>query len=92
MSAVALLTAEQIEDLLERAVSKALARGAGPEAISTADAARIAGRSPKTVRAWVSSGALPSSRRGRSIVIRREDLERFLAGVSPDGIVASLRG
>jgi excisionase family DNA binding protein len=91
---VVVLTPEQLEDLVERAIGRALARGGGPAVLTTAQAAEVAGRSEKTVRGWVTSGALKASRRGRTIAIRREDLDRFLAGTAPDGgaLVASLTG
>jgi hypothetical protein len=77
---VAVLTAEELEALVERAVRRALALAAGREGLSSGDAARIARRSPKTIRRWVASGRLRASRRDRQIVIQRAELEAFLAG------------
>lgn len=42
------------------------------------EAAQIARTSPSTVRHWIRSGRLPSSRPGRRRLIAAEDLERFI--------------
>ena len=79
---VAVLTPEQLEHLVERAVERAVARVGrpAPEAMTSAQAAELAGVTPKTVRTWVESGVLRAQRRGRRIVILRRDLEAHLAG------------
>lgn len=92
MNAVALLSQEQLAALLEQAAERgaerALARG-GRAVLTTADAARLAGRSEKTVRAWIEAGDLPAQKRGRSWAIRRQDLDAYLAGGgSPQGVTA----
>jgi excisionase family DNA binding protein len=85
MGAVAILTDEQLQNLLEKAAEKgaerALARG-GPAVLSTEQAADLAGVKAKTIREWISSG-LPAGRRGRLRTIRRADLEKWLAGERP---------
>jgi hypothetical protein len=77
---VALLTSEELETLLERAVCRALQLASGSEYISTEEASRIAKRNIKTVRRWIGTRQLRASRRGRSLVILRADLEAFLGG------------
>jgi excisionase family DNA binding protein len=87
MGAVAIMTDEQLQALLTEAAKKgaelALAAG-GPQTLSTEQAAAIANVSPKTVREWISSGALPAGRRGQRRTIQRADLDRYLAG-RPEG-------
>lgn len=95
--ALAVLTVEQLEALLERAAARgaerALAsRGSGGDVLSTDQAADVAGVSAKTIRAWISEG-LPAGRRGRLRTILRPDLERWLAGErEPNRAGAILRG
>ncbi len=87
MTAVAVLTQEQLADLLEQAAERgaerALARGT-LGILSTADAARLANRAEKTVRVWCESGELPATKRGRAWAIRRQDLDAYLAGGGSD--------
>ncbi len=88
MTAVAVLSPEQLADLLEQAAEKGARRAlehSAPSVLSTEEAARYATAaghrvSAKTVREWISSGALPAGRRGARRTIRREDLDRYLAG------------
>src|SRR3954454_1633324 len=42
-------------------------------------AAALVGRPPETVRRWVWSGRLPARRRGRRLVMAREDVEAIAA-------------
>jgi excisionase family DNA binding protein len=42
-------------------------------------AARLAGRTPETIRRWVWSGRLKAHKRGNKLVVQRSDVER-LAG------------
>ena len=62
----------------------ALAARPGPaaELITLAEAARLAGVHPATVRSWCARGDLPSLRHGprREIRVRRDDLQRLLDG------------
>ena len=51
--------------------------------LTTEQAASLAGVTPKTVRTWLATGALPASRRGRRLMVRRSDLETYLAGDRP---------
>jgi excisionase family DNA binding protein len=85
---VVVLTPEQLEDLVERAIARALDRGPARTAgewLSTEEAAEAEGVSPKTVRSWVAAG-LPAQRRGRRLVISRAILASWRAGtsVTPD--------
>ena len=38
-------------------------------------AAKVAGRTPETIRRWVWAGRLPARKRGNRLVVRRGDLE-----------------
>jgi excisionase family DNA binding protein len=49
------------------------------EYLSVAEAARVAGVSTKTVRAWLRDGRLTPHHAGRGFRVIREDLIRFLA-------------
>jgi excisionase family DNA binding protein len=82
--AVAVLTEEDLERIIERAVGKALAQAAVTDVLSTADAARYAQRSEDTIRRWIDEG-LPAQKRGRSWAIKKADLDRFLAGPPKEG-------
>lgn len=84
----ALLTDDELEALLERAVHRALAVLKSTEALSTAEAARVAHRSPKTIRQWITSGRLRAFRRGRQLLIMRLDLDALLVG-RPEGTSAA---
>lgn len=76
--------------MIERAVRRALVLRDSTDDLSTADAARLARRSPKTVRRWITSGALRAQRRGRALVIRRPVLEAFLAGTEEGASSAAI--
>lgn len=87
MTPVAVLTTEQLSELLEQAAergaARALASAYGGDVLTTAQAARLAGVTRKTVNTWISEGRLAAGRRGAGKgrrAIRREDLDRFLAG------------
>jgi excisionase family DNA binding protein len=51
--------------------------------LSTKTAARHAGVSEPSIRAWVASGQLRAIRAGRVIKVRRSDLDAFLARSAP---------
>jgi excisionase family DNA binding protein len=93
-AAVAVVSPGELLALVRQAVREELDRREGGATLSTEDAASIAKRDPKTIRRWLASGELPSTKRGRVHRIRREDLDRFLAGgradAAVDRIVASL--
>jgi excisionase family DNA binding protein len=71
-----------------------------PEAewLSTADVARELGVKVETVRAYVKNHKLKASRVERAIRVHRDDLRRFLAGVSGEqeekvlALASKLRG
>lgn len=93
--AALVLTEEEVRALVREELHRALAdlrRATVPDAMSTEQAAELAGVTPKTVRAWVEAGALRSSRRGRRIVIQRADLDAYLSGTAPRaaGLLSSL--
>ena len=87
--AVALLTAEQLSELLERAAEsgarkalEATSRARGDvEDLDTSAAAELAGVSPDTIRDWIRRRGLPAHRPegAREHRIRRRDLTEFLA-------------
>lgn len=94
MSALIGIDRAELLALLRQAVREELDRREGGSTLSTDEVAAIANRDPKTVRRWLASGELPSTKRGRVHRIRRDDLDRFLAGgsndLAVDRIVASL--
>src|SRR5438128_6506439 len=47
--------------------------------LSVAEAARMAGVRPPTVRSWIDRGHLPGHRAGRLFRVRLDQLEEFLA-------------
>ena len=53
---------------------------ANDEYISTADAAEIARVAPSTIRRWVRARQLAKHGTGPRVRIRRDELERYLAG------------
>jgi excisionase family DNA binding protein len=75
--------ARVVEETVRRVVREELQAGAGSDVLSTEQAAAVAGVSSKTVRAWINEGRLQAGRRGRLRTVRREDLDRFLAGEAP---------
>jgi len=85
--AVALLSEDDLERIIVRAVGKALAQSAIPDVLSTTDAARYAQRSEDTIRRWIEEG-LTAQKRGRSWAIKKVDLDRFLAGTPKEGASA----
>lgn len=46
--------------------------------LSLSDAARLVGRSSRSMRRWISQGRLSAVRRGRSVWIRESDLKHAL--------------
>ena len=93
---VVVLTPEQLQDLVERAITRALARAPGEpvgDVLTTEQAAELAGVTPKTVRTWIAEG-LPARRHRRRLVIRRADLDAWRSGQAPEAatILGSLTG
>ena len=88
-------TADDIRAIVREEVRAAL-KAAGPEVLSTEQAAELAGVTAKTVRTWIEEGKLAAGHRGRLRAVRREDLMRFLAGEpgnSPAGrVMARIQG
>jgi excisionase family DNA binding protein len=74
--ALAALAPIIVECLAERG---AQAPDAAPRWLTTDQCAERARRSPKTVRQWVASKALPATRRGRAWRVSSADLEAFLS-------------
>ena len=72
---VAVLTEEQLEHLVERAVERAVARVGRPapaseELLTLPEAARRLGVSPRTVQRWVAMGQMDAIRVGASRRVR----------------------
>ena len=87
-SPLALVVAELVRVVREEAraaVREELAAQAAREApetegwLSTADVARRLGRSPKTIRYWVSRRGLPARKRLGSWWVRQRDLDSFIS-------------
>lgn len=91
MTPLAILTPEQLEDLVERAVARALDRGpARPpdELLTTEQAATEAGVAPKTIRRRIRTGELRAERVGSRWRIRRSALSG--TGRTSAGILSTL--
>ena len=58
------------------------------ELITTAEAARLLGRNPRTVRGYIERGLLPVARQinPRLLLVRRADVERLVANPPRPGI------
>ena len=57
--------------------------GAPGALLSTREAARLAGRSPKTIRRWIREGQLSSAREGRQHRVHRSELDTLIGCASP---------
>ena len=77
---IAIISAAELAALIRQVVRAELDRREGGTTLSTEEAAAVAGCDPKTVRRWITSDQLPARRRGRRHRIRRDELEKFLAG------------
>jgi excisionase family DNA binding protein len=65
----------------------------GVEMLDVREAARLAGRTPETVRRWVWSGRLAARRDGNRLLVARDDVLRLAAGkqaTRPRGAAYSL--
>lgn len=80
-------TADDVRQIVREELERLLG---GPAVMTTEQAAVYAGVSAKTIRNWVGEG-LRVEKKGRRLVIRREDLDSFRTGRPTDSIVASLR-
>lgn len=78
MSAVIVLSPEQIEEVVRRAVRAEL-RQAVPEVLSTEQAAQLVGVERDTICGWTKQGLPTVGRAGRQHWIRRADLEAWMA-------------
>jgi excisionase family DNA binding protein len=47
----------------------------GVEMVDVREAARLAGRTPETIRRWVWSGRLAATKNGNKLLVARRDLE-----------------
>ncbi len=78
MSSVVVLSPEQIEEVVRRAVRAELQQ-ATPEVLSTEQAARLVGVERDTICGWIKQGLPTAGRAGRQHRIRRADLEAWMA-------------
>lgn len=79
----AVLTPEQLEDIVERAVSKALARApVERKPISVPEAARELGVSTRTMRRRIAAGEIPVVRVGRAIRVDLAEMRRAQEGAT----------
>lgn len=75
MTPLAILTPDQLEDLVERAIARALARAPmETRPVTVPEAARTLGVSARTVRRGIKAGSIPVVRVGRSV---RVDLAEY---------------
>ena len=89
-----------LEDIIRAIVRDELARSSRPtdEYLSTTAAAQFADVSVGTIRRWVREGKLKEHRAGRSVRVRRQDLERLLSkvpertGLDPEAIARRVFG
>lgn len=54
-----------------------------PGELHVREAARLAGRSPETVRRWIWSGRLSARKQGNRLLVARGDLEALVSGPTP---------
>lgn len=69
---------EEVTNAVREALKAVKPETAG-EYLSVADAARVAGVSTKTVRAWIKDRRMQPHHAGRELRVLREDLVRYLA-------------
>lgn len=54
----------------------------GVEMLSVEEAARLARRTPETIRRWVWSGRLPARRAGRRLLVDRREVEQLVGAAT----------
>ncbi len=69
-----------IADIVRSELKLTATKPANDEYLSTADAAQIARVTPGTIRRWVRAKELTKHGKGPRVRIRRDELERYLAG------------
>lgn len=57
----------------------------GVEMVGVREAARLAGRTPETVRRWVWSGRVVARKEGNRLLVPRSDIEAMGSGRADDG-------
>jgi excisionase family DNA binding protein len=81
MASLARAIAELVRVEVDARVRAALAeRPTVPELLSTAEAARYAKVSPRSIRRWLDQGKLRALHAGRELRIRRADLDQLMRG------------
>ncbi len=74
-----------IREEVEAALAKLDLRATGADYLTIEEAALVAKAHHQTVREWVRSGALKSSRPNRHYLIRRSDLDAFISSAPRAG-------
>jgi excisionase family DNA binding protein len=100
MANLARAIAELVRVEVDARVRAALAeRPAVAELLSTAEAARYAKISPRSIRRWLGQGKLRALHAGRELRIRRADLDQLMRGggrrkieLSPEALARELAG
>ncbi len=101
MASLARAIAELVRVEVDARVRAALAeRPAAAELLSTAEAARYAKVTPRSIRRWLDQGKLRALHAGRELRIRRADLDALMrggrrrepSGRSAEELARSLRG
>jgi excisionase family DNA binding protein len=100
MASLARAIAELVRVEVDARVRAALAeRPAAAELLSTAEAARYAKVSPRSIRRWLDQGKLRALHAGRELRIRRADLDQLMRGgrrreveLSPEALARQLAG
>ncbi|MBA2455015.1 MAG: helix-turn-helix domain-containing protein [Nocardioidaceae bacterium] len=59
--------------------------------VDVREAAALAARTPETIRRWVWSGRLPARRRGRRLIVARDDVLRLVGASRSDGAGVTLQ-
>lgn len=88
------LTVEQLRALVREELARALG-SLRPDVLSVQQAADYAEVGPGTIRTWIREG-LPATRRGRRLMLRREEVDQWRAGAgrsatSVQAIVRAIR-
>lgn len=86
--AIAAAVAAEVRKVVREEVRAALAETgqkapAVPELLTVDEVSARSHHKPKTVRAWISSGALPARLVSRRYLVEPKDLEKFLAARAP---------
>jgi len=79
---------DQLRHSIKPAERSAPNASVSPEYLSADEAGRVAGVRAATIREWIGQTKLPGHRAGRLLRVRRDELQRFLAGESRSAVGA----